>query len=253
MPPRVQVGLLGSHDLYLTPVGAEELLATTLTDRVGHRAVRDASGGYDGFLRSGPFGGLFAQADPISERLEWYHPLFHARRYVAGGVLLVGDSGGGIDPCLGLGMSFALHTCLAAGAAIHEHLGALTSRGTHSPAAAREGADGDTGVTGMASAPERAFESARRRLFLHTHRFGRVFRALVGSPHGARLLMWTMGRLPRVADRVLAIVADLRPWSSLLVRPTPRRSPSSTRGFGTPQDAATPAGGETVSPVKRPR
>ena len=193
LPPRVQVGLLGSHDVYLTPVGPDELLATTLTDRRGYRA---AAADYDAFLRSGPYGALFAAAEPVSPCLSGYHPLFHARRFVPGGVFLVGDAGGGIDPCLGLGMSLGLHTALAAAEAIGASLGNPAAR----------------------AAAERAFSAERRRLFHHYHHFGTVFRALAGSPRGARMLMRIMGRLPRLAERVLAIVADFRPWRSLALR-----------------------------------
>jgi 2-polyprenyl-6-methoxyphenol hydroxylase-like FAD-dependent oxidoreductase len=196
MPARVQVGHFGTHDVYLTPVGPEELVATTLTDRSGFSAIRRD---YDGFLRGCPFGQLFAAAEPVSECLAWYHPLFHVRRYVAAGVFMVGDAGGGIDPCLGMGMSLALWTALAAGDAI-------------------SAAIGDSGARRDAPAwrnAERAFAGERERLYLHYHHFGRVFRALVGSARGARALVRAMGLLPQVADRMLAIVADLRPWRSL--------------------------------------
>ncbi|MFI5400520.1 MAG: NAD(P)/FAD-dependent oxidoreductase [SAR324 cluster bacterium] len=191
MPARVQVGLAGEHDLYLTPVATDELLATTLTGRAGYRAI---AGDYDAFLRTGPYAHLFAGAEPASALLGWYHPLFHARRYVAGGVFLVGDAGGGIDPCLGMGMSLGLDTALAAGASIAT---LLRDRAGHEFA-------------------EACFVRERTSLYLHYHPFGRVFRALAGSSRGARILLWAMRRLPRMADRLLAIVADRRPWRSLL-------------------------------------
>jgi 2-polyprenyl-6-methoxyphenol hydroxylase-like FAD-dependent oxidoreductase len=193
LPPRVQVGLLGSHDLYLTPVGNNELLATTLTNRVGYRSIVED---YDGFLRSGPYAPLFAASEPASETLSWYHPLFHARHYAAGGVLLVGDAGGGIDPCLGMGMSLALRTAESAAGTVLQI--------TRNERSRRQA--------------ESAFVRDRKRLFLHYHHFGRLFRTLVGSPHGARALMWTMGRLPHMANRLLAIVADQRPWWTLVGR-----------------------------------
>ncbi len=228
MPSRVQVGLLGSHDLYLTPVGADELLATTLTDRAGYRAIVDD---YDGFLRAGPYAEMFSAAEPASECLSWVHPLFHARRYVAGGVFLVGDAGGGIDPCLGMGMSLGLHTALAAGDAVAALLRRPGGRAAAEPGAVER------------AAAERAFARERKRLFLHYHRFGRVFRALVGSPRGARVLVWVMGRLPRMADGVLAIVADLRPWRYLGARPA--------HGPLTPgRQAARSSGGDTAFPAK---
>ena len=191
MPARVQVGLMGLHDLYLTPVAADELLATTLTGRAGYRAI---AGAYDAFLRAGPYAHLFAGAEPASDLLGWYHPLFHARRYVAGGVFFVGDAGGGIDPCLGMGMSLGLDTALAAGASIATLL--------------RGGIGREAG--------ESRFARERTSLYLHYHPFGRVFRTLVGSSRGARALLWAMSRLPGLAGRLLAIVADRRPWRSLL-------------------------------------
>jgi 2-polyprenyl-6-methoxyphenol hydroxylase-like FAD-dependent oxidoreductase len=191
MPTRVQVGLQGSHDVYLTPVAPDILLATTLTGRGGFRIARRD---YEGFLRSGPFASLFEGAEPASELLAWYHPLFHARRYTPGGIWLVGDSGGGIDPCLGMGMSLGLDTALAAGEFIEDALNAPERR----------------------EVAEQGFGRERRRLFHHYHCFGRVFGALVGSPRGAGLLMQTMGLLPRMAERILAIVADMRPWRTAI-------------------------------------
>jgi 2-polyprenyl-6-methoxyphenol hydroxylase-like FAD-dependent oxidoreductase len=213
LPPRVQVGLLGRHDLYLTPVAPDELLATTLTDRAGYRAI---AGDYEGFLRSGPYAEWFAGAEPAASQLAWCHPLFHARHYVAGGVFLVGDAGGGIDPCLGMGMSLGLAAARSAGESI---AGLLRGR------------------SGRAAAENR-FARERTSLYLHYHPFGRVFRTLVGSPRGAGALLWAMGRLPRMAERLLAIVADRRPWRSLwwpsAAGPIPPEVPAVSNAEGRP-------------------
>ena len=213
LPARVQVGLLGRYDLYLTPVAPDELLATTLTGRAGYREI---AGDYEGFLRSGPYAQLFAGAQPASPLLAWYHPLFHARHYVAGGVFFAGDAGGGIDPCLGMGMSLGLETARAAGACIAGLLRDPPER----------------------AAAEARFVRERTSLYLHYHAFGRVFRTLAGSPRGASALLWAMGRLPRMADRLLAVVADRRPWRSLWwhssAHPNPPDVPAAPNAEGRP-------------------
>jgi 2-polyprenyl-6-methoxyphenol hydroxylase-like FAD-dependent oxidoreductase len=193
LPPRVQVGLLGQYDLYLTPVGNGELLATTLTDRTGYRAIAHD---YDRFLQDGPYGSIFTGAAPVSGTLAWHHPLFQVKRPVAGGVWCVGDASGGIDPCLGMGMSLGLHQAAFAGDQIASTLSGTTER----------------------TRAEAAYARKRAHLFHHYHHFGRVFRALVGSARGARALVWAMGCVPGIADRLLAVVADMRPWVSLLGR-----------------------------------
>jgi 2-polyprenyl-6-methoxyphenol hydroxylase-like FAD-dependent oxidoreductase len=184
---RVRVGLLGRYDLYLTPVGPELLLATAMTDRDGFRVLR---ADYDGFLRGGPFGETFRGAAPASPLLGWYHPLFAPRDYAPGGMLLVGDAAGGIDPCLGLGISMALWSAQAAARALLE---------------APE--DGPLRADGL----ER-YRLARRRLFHHYGGFGSIFRFMVTSRPGRALLLGGMRAWPRTAERWLDSAARMRPW-----------------------------------------
>lgn len=187
--PRVQVGLFAPHDVYLTPVGGDVLLATTMTDRAGYRAV---AGHYDAFLRGTPYGALFADAEPASDQLGWHHPLFAPPRYTVGGMLLVGDAGGGVDPCLGMGMSMAL---ASAQFAVEAALGMLAEPTRH-------------------EAWEHAFDARRRLLFRHYDWFGRLFRFMVRSPRGSALLVGAMRHWPAVAESVLDIVATGQPWRS---------------------------------------
>ncbi|HKI99629.1 MAG TPA: NAD(P)/FAD-dependent oxidoreductase [bacterium] len=185
--PRVVVGLFAPHDVYLTPVGEGTLLATTMTDRVGYRAV---VGRYDAFLRESPCGDLFAGAEPVSPQLGWHHPLFVPHRFHVGGMLLLGDAGGGVDPCLGVGTSVALASArMAAGA-----------------------------VAGMLAEPlhherwERQFDRQRRELFRHYAGLGRVMRAAVRGRASSELLLLGMQHWPGVAASLLEIVATGRPW-----------------------------------------
>ena len=195
---RVVVGLFPPHDVYLTPVGGDTLLATTMTDRAGHAAIR---GDYVGFLGSARFADLFAGAAPASRTLSWSHPLFTPGHYAPGGMLLVGDAGGGIDPCLGMGISLALVTARLADGAVESLL-------ADPVAAARHVA---------------VYHAARRDLQRHYGWFDRVFRALVASPRGSELLVWAMRHWPHVADTLLEIVAERHAWRtfqwSLLLRP----------------------------------
>lgn len=185
--PRVGVGLFAPHDLYLTPVGDGTLLATTMTDRAGYRAV---AGRYDAFLREGPYRELFSGAEPVSGLLGWHHPLFAPPRYSIGDMLLVGDAGGGVDPCLGVGISMGL-------------------------VSARHAADA---ALALLEAPEgRAariaeFEAQRKALFQHFNAFGRVMRALVRSRPGSALLVGSMAHWPETAESLLDIVASGTPW-----------------------------------------
>lgn len=187
--PRVLVGLFAPHDVYLTPVGEGVLLATTMTDRAGYRAVASR---YDAFLRRSPCGALFAGAEPVSPQRGWHHPLFAPPRYTVGGMLVVGDAGGGVDPCLGMGMSMALASALYAAEA----------------------------AGGMLEEPARRslwaahFDRRRRILFRHLYGFGRVFRFMVRSPRGSALLVGAMRHWPGVAESLLEIVAAGRPWRS---------------------------------------
>jgi flavin-dependent dehydrogenase len=199
--PRVAVGLFPPHDVYLTPVGGETFLATTMTDRAGYDAIR---GDYGAFLKAGEFGDWFAGAAPVSPVLGWSHPLFTPGHYAPGGMLLVGDAGGGIDPCLGMGISLALLSARLADAAI---AGVLAQ-----PAA---------GARHVAE-----YHAARRALQRHYGGFDRVFRALVASPRGSELLVWGMRHWPQVADTLFEIVAERHAWRtfkwSQLLRPVLR-------------------------------
>ncbi len=187
--PRVVVGLFAPHDVYLTPVGEGTLLATTMTDRAGYRAVVDR---YDAFLRASPCGDLFAGAEPVSQQLGWHHPLCAPRQYTVGGMLLVGDAGGGVDPCLGVGMSMALASARFAAQAA---LALLEAPGDGAQALLR-------------------FERQRKELFRHFNAFGRVLRVAVRSRHTSALLVRAMGRWPGVAESLLDIVATGHPWRS---------------------------------------
>jgi flavin-dependent dehydrogenase len=187
--PRVCVGLFAPHDLYLTPVGEGVLLATTMTDRAGYRAV---AGDYDAFLREGPCRELFAGAEAVSPQLGWHHPLFVPRRYAVGGMLLVGDASGGVDPCLGMGISMGLASAHMAAQAAGALLDAPTQRERWL----------------------RRFEQERGVLFRHYHAFGRVMRALVRSPRGGALLVRAMRHWPGTAECLLDIVASGSPWRS---------------------------------------
>ena len=52
----VRVGLFAPYDIYLTPVGGGEFLATTMTDRAGYEAIERRTGdGYFGWSEAGPF------------------------------------------------------------------------------------------------------------------------------------------------------------------------------------------------------
>jgi flavin-dependent dehydrogenase len=185
--PRVCVGLFAPQDVYLTPVGPDTLVATTMTDRAGYRAL---AGRYDAFLRQGPCAELFAGAEPVSQQLGWHHPLFVPRRYHVGGMLLVGDAGGGVDPCLGMGTSLALASArFAAQAAAH-----LLDEPRH-------------GERWLAR-----YEAQRRGLFRHFAALGTVMRAAVRSGPGSELLLLGMRHWPAVAEGLLDIVASATPW-----------------------------------------
>ena len=191
LPRHVQVGLFGGYDLYLTPVGEEELLATALTDRRGYLAMR---GDYDAFLRGGPFEHWFRRAEPASRMLGWYHPLFSCKEHAPGGMLLLGDAGGGIDPCLGMGISMAL---VMVEAAAHAARCALAD-----PVCSQRYFT--------------QYAAARGSMFRHYYAFGRVFRMFIASRRGTGLLVRGMRAFPRIAERILRVVAEGQPWLSLL-------------------------------------
>ncbi len=199
--PRVAVGLFPPHDVYLTPVGGDTFLATTMTDRAGYDAIRE---GYATFLQAGEFSDVFVGAAGVSPVLGWSHPLFTPEHHAPGGMLLLGDAGGGIDPCLGMGISLALLTARMADKAVAGLLAAPA-------AAARYAAE---------------YHGARCALQRHYGWFDRVFRGLVASPRGSELLVWGMRHWPQVADTLLEIVAERHGWRTFrwpqLLRPVLR-------------------------------
>ncbi|HEX7928075.1 MAG TPA: NAD(P)/FAD-dependent oxidoreductase [bacterium] len=199
IPKRVQVGLFGQHDVYLTPVGGDEWLATTMTDREGYRDIVDR---YDAFLRETPYRAWFTDAAPASGVLGWYHPLFRPVDYAPGGVWLVGDASGGIDPCLGMGISMAL-----AGARQAAGLLAAALSGRCSVLVA-----------------QREYARWRTKMFHHYYDFGRLFRSLVTTPAGGAALVGGMRLMPAVADRLFSSVAEMRPWPAGLWK-TPEDAP----------------------------
>ena len=184
---RVRVGLWGRYDLYLTPEGPGILLATTMTDRAGFRAAGRA---YGDFLRASPYGELFQGARPASRRLGWHHPLLAPRRFEVGGMLLVGDAAGSIDPCLGMGISLAFLTANFAGEAI----------------------SGILSEPGRRTEWEAAYGRNCRALFQHYRLFDRIFRLMISSRPSAETLVWTMRHWPRTADAVFGIIAERHPW-----------------------------------------
>lgn len=206
--PRVCVGLFAPHDLYLTPVGDNTLLATTMTDRAGYRAIAHR---YDAFLREGPYADLFAGAEPVSQQLGWHHPLFSPRHYAVEGMLLVGDAGGGVDPCLGVGISMALASAEFAARAA---LALLEAPAEQAQWIAR-------------------YEGECKILFQHFNAFGRVMRALVRSRRGGALLVQAMRHWPGAAESLLDIVARGSPWRTFtwpaLLRPV---RPANRAGAG---------------------
>lgn len=194
--PRVVVGLFAPYDVYLTPVGDGILLATTLTDRAGYRSL---AGRYDAFLREGPCGELFAGAEPVSAQRGWHHPLFVPRRYSVGGALLVGDAGGGVDPCLGMGASMALASAVFAAEA----------------------------AAGMLAEPARRelwvrlYDRRRRILLQHVAVVARLMRFAVQSRPASELLLRAMQTWPTAAESLLDSVATGHgwhhfPWPALL-------------------------------------
>lgn len=187
-PGPVRVGLFSPYDLYITPVGDGAFLATLMTDRPGYRA---AVGGMERVLRSSPFGEMFERVQPVSRELGWYHPLFTPRRYCWEGLLLVGDAGGGTDPCLGVGISMALASVRLAERTV---LGVLDSPGER-------------------NALENEFDAGRKKIFNHYSRFDRVFRLMICSESRSELLVGLMAIWPGVSASVLDIIARHRPWS----------------------------------------
>lgn len=187
---RVRIGLFAPCDVYLTPVGGETVLATTMTTHAGYDAIKDD---YEGFLAATPFGSIFREAQPVSQQLGWHHPLFFHRGHNGGGLLLVGDAGGSLDPCLGMGISLALVTSRLACDA----------------------------VAGMLDEPRRREEflaeygRARGELFRHYRIFDYIFRLMVISKLRGELLLWGMRHWPDIADAMLGAVAERRPWRGL--------------------------------------
>ena len=187
---RVCVGLFPPCDIYLTPVGGDTLLATTMTTRAGYRAIFPC---YEAFLRASPYGHWCAGGVAASPVLGWYHPLFEPRRFHVRGMLLVGDAGGGIDPCLGMGISIALRSAELALPVLRDMLREPVLSGRHAD----------------------KFDRARRELLAHYRLVDSVFRRLVASPAGSALLLWHMRHWPIVANKLLDVIAQQRRWRSL--------------------------------------
>jgi 2-polyprenyl-6-methoxyphenol hydroxylase-like FAD-dependent oxidoreductase len=133
---------------------------------------------------------MFAGAEPASEVLGWYHPLFRPQSYTPGGAWLIGDASGGIDPCLGMGISMALVEA-------HHAAGLLSERLRHPELTAQCDAN---------------YAVWHRDLFHHYHDFGRLFRLLVTTPVGSAALVGGMGLWPAAADRIFSSIAEMRPW-----------------------------------------
>ncbi|MEE8395861.1 MAG: FAD-dependent oxidoreductase [bacterium] len=195
----VRVGFFAPYDIYLTPVGSETLLATTMTTRAGYRKI---VGDYDGFLQRSPFAEIFADAQPASAQLGWYHPLQFAAHHHGGGMAVVGDAGGGLDPALGLGMSLALLTADLAARALAENAG------LPGPPPAAGG--------GLGESAAGWYDAQCRKLFQHYRLFDRIFRLAIGSARGAELMLAGMNLWPAAAAAVFRIVAEGQAWSSLL-------------------------------------
>jgi flavin-dependent dehydrogenase len=200
---RVKVGLFAPYDVYLTPVGDDTVLATTMTTRTGYDAAKTD---YEGFLAGTPFAEWFRGAEPVSPLLGWHHPLCTYEGRAVRGMLLVGDAGGSLDPCLGLGISMALHTSRLACEAV---LGALER-----PA--------------EASARVGGYARASRALIRHYLLFDSLFRLMVVSKARGEILLWGMRHWPETADAILGIVAERRPWGTFSWRSLvfPRRGPA---------------------------
>jgi flavin-dependent dehydrogenase len=195
---RVTIGLFSPYDVYVTPVGERELVATTMCGRNAYQAIVR---GYPDWLRATPFALLFRNAEPASPMLGWRQPLVRPDRFAQAGVLAIGDAGGGIDPCLGMGMSFALSS-------------------------AREAANAITQVLGGAIPRERAeedFHRWRAALFDHYALMDTLFRTLVTSRAGSGMLVWSMRHWPGAAEEITRMVSRFQPWRSfrwsLLARP----------------------------------
>ena len=200
---RVRIGLFTPYDVYLTPVGGDVILATTMTTRRGYETIR---GDYEGFLRQTPFGEIFGEAQPVSSLLGWHHPL---RSYDGGGggmggggqschrdMLLLGDAGGSLDPCLGMGISLALSGAGHAAKAVGAMLDHPEQRVAH----------------GM------EYSAAIRKTFRHYRAFDYIFRSMVVSRIKSEVLLWGMRHWPETADAVLRAVAEGSPWSNVSLR-----------------------------------
>ena len=108
-------------------------------------------------------------------------------------MLLVGDAGGSLDPCLGMGISMALESAGHAAVAVSGILDQPSRRTAH---AAR-------------------YDAAMRALFRHYRIFDYIFRTMVISKAREELLLWGMRHWPETADAILGAVAELRPWGEI--------------------------------------
>ena len=190
---RVWVGLFAPWDLYVTPVAPNEVLFTTMTDAPGLRAIGK---NYAAWLRQGPFGQLLNGAAPASPRLGWRQQLFFAGNRFTPGLLIAGDAGGSIDPCLGMGLSMAL---------VSARLAAETARGL-------------LAQSGKEKEIHKLYQEDRERLFKHYRSFARLFNLLVTSAAGSEMLLWSMRHWPHAAQGILGIIAARRAWRSLPLR-----------------------------------
>lgn len=228
----VEVGLCAPYDLYLTPTGPDEVLVTAMTDRAGYAAI---AADYDGFLRGGPYAALLAGAEGTSPILGWHHPLFRPAHYAPGGVLLVGDAGGGADPCLGTGVSFALRSAALAADAVRRVRAAPGERA----AAAQD------------------FHRARRALFQNVDRFDNIFRLLVHSRRGSALLGWALQTWPATAAATLQALGAGQPVQpgAVLARGLAEtlRPRWGRRGARQHHEDSTPPGGLPQAPPARQR
>lgn len=109
-PDRVEVHALDGLELYVTPVGPDEVNLALLFDRTVARSLRgDRSGSFRRLIERCPEGRrLLEGADPLSE-VGVCGPLRQrVRGCVADGVVLVGDAAGFVDAVTGEGMSLSL-------------------------------------------------------------------------------------------------------------------------------------------------
>jgi menaquinone-9 beta-reductase len=116
------------------------------------------------------------------------------RRATANGAMLVGDAAGYYDPFTGQGIYRALH-----GASL---VAAAADAGLRS---------GDLSATALAP-----YERARRRAFGSGERVQRLIESVLGAPQLFSAVSGRLQRRPALADALVAVTGDLRPFRSLL-------------------------------------